>query len=280
MKNLSTTLLSRLTESVVESTIEKILVECSDTVDAYRAGYRKIYRGDPVLEKYPVAYFDPREHTRPARNTSSIFNTLIAADKRWAQRNIPYRHKSIVATTSYTYATGYGAVHVVFPVNGARIGVGTENDNWMNFSPGIKTVFASVESPFGRFLNISGVNEVFERAIMMVLDGKAAEAAAFETDPDRLMAILDEVDDAKYSTPNTNTPETVLLRFGLKKAAGVLTDPDLNHIDSTTVKGLRPSWMGDKEVWTDSPCYFVQKSHPFDTSDGANKMLKKLGITT
>lgn len=89
-----------------------------------------IYRG---IRNFVAEYGfnDPTQMERAASNGKSFFMWLIESYPSW--QNYPKRSRSIIATTSETYASQYGKAYYVIPYNGVKLGVCVGYDFFQSF---------------------------------------------------------------------------------------------------------------------------------------------------
>lgn len=101
-----------------------------ETCPGYRPGtpeFPVLWRGTRTVESYSTA--DPTKGERP-KTANTVYNLTVDA---WA--DYPQRRKSVICTTSHTYARNYGThVDLVIPPLGATVGVAPGNDVWSAFS--------------------------------------------------------------------------------------------------------------------------------------------------
>jgi hypothetical protein len=92
----------------------------------------KIYRG---LKQYYEAYqIDPKKSKTLRRSAyvgSNYYTLMIDNLPSW--KDYPKRSQSIICTTSYPKAKGYGNVYIIFPKDNAKIGVCIDDDIFMSF---------------------------------------------------------------------------------------------------------------------------------------------------
>jgi len=101
----------------------------SQAIANYRYG-RIIYRG--VLGNNDDIYeVNPQTASRRSRNTANIYTLFVDNDPSWA--DYPKRSQSLICTSDYQFALGYGHPYVVLFENNSEIGLCPSNDWWDSF---------------------------------------------------------------------------------------------------------------------------------------------------
>jgi hypothetical protein len=104
---------------------------CHESIRSYEKGNR-IYRGVNVLRNDEYRFIDPKKFKRKSKNTTNHYTELMDHLPSW--RQYPKRSQSIICSTSYEYARGFGTnLYAVFPYDGAKIGVCPSQDLWTSF---------------------------------------------------------------------------------------------------------------------------------------------------
>lgn len=95
-----------------------------------RAKTTPIFRGKFSHEV--VTMVSPQDFTRQSANTSNIYTELIDSFPSWS--DYPKRSKSLVCSTANEgYVTQYGEIHLVIPVDNAKVGICPVSDFWGSF---------------------------------------------------------------------------------------------------------------------------------------------------
>jgi hypothetical protein len=129
-------------KSIEESELLDMLrSDYTDAVNAFKNG-NKIFRGTSSEDNYMIT--DPSIGNRVSANTLNYYTLIIDNSDSW--KAYPKRSKSIICTTARAYADGYGKIYSVFPINGSKIGVCTEEDFWESF-PVLKTEYTRAGIP-------------------------------------------------------------------------------------------------------------------------------------
>ena len=91
----------------------------------------RIYRGVHNINVDPK-YVDPTQFNRKSSSTSNFYTVIIDNSPAWSK--YPKRSQSLVCSTNFEYASGYGKTYLVIPIDGVPIGVCSEDDFWGSFS--------------------------------------------------------------------------------------------------------------------------------------------------
>lgn len=97
-------------------------------LERMKAGH-KIWRGTETPGV--AAYKNTNDFTRRSANTYNLYTLWIDNHPAW--KAFPQRSKSLVCTTSWDTATGYGVPHVIVPADKALVGICPESDMWESF---------------------------------------------------------------------------------------------------------------------------------------------------
>ncbi len=87
-----------------------------------------LYRGTWSEYESGAVKIDTASGTRKSENTWNYYTLLI--DNSPYYQNWPKRSKSLICTTDFMEATGYGNVMALIPEDGAKIGVVPASDMW------------------------------------------------------------------------------------------------------------------------------------------------------
>jgi hypothetical protein len=208
---------------------EKILnTKCKKALKAADNG-TTIWRG--IQRSVPYYLIKPLSNDlRPSRNTENYYTLIINNDTRW--RGFPKRQ--IICSTNRVESTGYGNAYVVFPFDGAKIGVCPKDDMWISFE-GIDV----------SYLN-SGITSLLGKEYTTYSSLKAKLSSINISDVD-----VDELENDYGEIGN------VFRRFGdtCKTAwEAILEAYSPIGFDVVNVGSKLPK---HREVWTDAPCLMV-----------------------
>lgn len=124
---------------------------------------QNIFRGVRGSAAYPYWIVSPSKTYRTSKNTNNFYTGLIDKLPGWS--DYPKRSRSIICSTKYYGSKSFGNVLRVFPINGAKIGICSDNDFWEsfpvvkqrtglnamdNFNSIFTTVFGEIREPLGR----------------------------------------------------------------------------------------------------------------------------------
>jgi hypothetical protein len=115
------------TKQQAEDALALLMEKCPSAINAYLENRLVIYRGmSDGPEMLEVNY---SKGTRRAENTDDYYRMIIDTNPEFAGTDLPKRNKSLVASTDYMYARGYGQMlYSVFPFENTIIGVVPAND--------------------------------------------------------------------------------------------------------------------------------------------------------
>lgn len=217
--------------------------------DAYKSKSH-LYRGISG-STLPFLYTNPQiGEPRQSANTYNYYTLIMDNSSMW--RSFPKRSRSLICTTDEDYSYSYGRPYIVYPENGAKIGVCPTDDIWGAFSE-----FNGILSmPLDDLNNcIAQIFDALDLRPKVVTYGSLL--MAFET-----------IDDEKYTdkvkkSPYYQSPSRFKDLYDayletnrpfIKFMEGVL-NPKRNKFDIVKSGDIMPTY---REVWTDSPCVLVR----------------------
>ena len=251
-------------EPDAEKVVELLKTNCSDAVKAFKNDII-LFRGRRYgSEKF--SYFDQRktQEFRKSANTSNYFNLIVSNSPNW--KDFPKRNKSMIGSSVLFNAQGYGGgakgVYVVFPFNGAKIGMSNSIDFWDSFEEmgkKIGSMFFSLPE-FNR--SLSEIAEILEVEHWSQTDFKEFELGIREIQH----KLRDMKNFEKVKSRMGNDGEK--LRDQLRSSADPMkflfdiSDPKLNGLKVFTMKNPelpKSSWpqMYAKEWWSEGPAYLI-----------------------
>lgn len=120
----------RTKELSAEEAIDWIRKNAKQALKNFERG-EIIYRGLRNFRK-PYGYAKPKSgRPRKSANTGNYYTLFIDNNKKWSK--YPKRSQSLIMATSKDNSMSYGALYVVFPKDGAKIGVVSSRDMWGGF---------------------------------------------------------------------------------------------------------------------------------------------------
>jgi hypothetical protein len=228
------------TKAINKEEAKNILhTECKQAIKFYEDGNVYINRRiDDFNGLFGVIYPKKGGRGRKSRNTNNLYTLVINNSPEWS--NFPRRE--IICSTN-TIQRDY----MVFPFDGAKIGVCIDFDIWKSFY-------------ILNNLNFSPV--FFNDAIEEVLD---MENKKFPLSYSKLKTVtssinIDDIDWYRVSKEWFDEIERII-----QPSHKTLFDLIMHVYGDPKINGFQLKKIGDKlptgkEIWTDSPCMFVDKS--------------------
>ena len=212
-----------------------------------------IYRG--VNSNYDAIVIDPKnvKKKRISANTTNYYTLLMDNSSSWKQ--YPKRSESIICSTDICNADSYGILYEIFPLDGAKIGVCSDEDVWDSFKNlslsmdffntyltsilNIKNVHGRLEYPKGNMNNFDSSFSVLKSA-----------CKEFDTN---VGVVSDWREQIKYMVDSYTSKNIMKI---LKSYKGNLLNT-LNTKLSPAKNGFKLAKIGDtlpknREAWTDS----------------------------
>lgn len=192
-------------------------------------------------ETHSAFMFDPSTGTRRSENTTNHYTLLM--DNSPYMKGWPKRSKSIIASTSNTFASGYGDAYALLPHDGTLFGICPYQDIWMTSVQlprlGIdKTTFPMIN----RICTRAGMDDdSFEEMVTYTKTPQFAEKLPIALSSNIVTA---DPESAGYFDPVNFIP--YLQERMSPKNTGF-----------TTGKLRNLSMQGNVEVWFSSPCVAV-----------------------
>ena len=128
----------------------------------YEAGIQRfknkksLYRG--IKSGMEIIGIKEVDLIRPSSYTANYYNVWTSESDPW--KDFPKRNKSIIATTRYDKAEGYGNVYVVLPEGNPTVGVTHASDMWMAFDR--VSQIDGLAGTFAWFGNLGSMNQFFD----------------------------------------------------------------------------------------------------------------------
>jgi hypothetical protein len=230
-----------------------------DLLNKKSAIYRGVMHKDQRKVNQNVYIINPSEHSRMSIDTDNIYTLIMDNSENW--KDYPKRSKSIICTTSESYASDFGEVYRVIPLKeNALFGRCDEADIFQCFW-NLKYINDNIDSPrdleeylgntfnmpHGTITDYSELKKIFTKENLdFDLGRKEGETFSgmtieeFEEIVEKHGSYLAYLDD--LMSPANNGFE--LFNYSQENA---------------------PSWLEKEhasyEVWTDSPCLLVRESY-------------------
>jgi len=127
-KNSASKQVRRSTETSMLEAIDFIRSNCSEITAVYKKSNNvRLYRGIPASNA-EFKFGDTSIRTRKSRNTENYYTIIMDNDPLW--KSFPKRSESFICSSDPSYASDYGTLYLVFPVNGTKIGQCPSKDIW------------------------------------------------------------------------------------------------------------------------------------------------------
>ena len=218
-----------------DAAIELLLKNCKQAIKAYKNG-SKMFRGVDHNKDY--VYIDPKKGVR--RSTSGIpnyYTYIMTNEKEW--KAYPKRSRSLICVTERSSAEGYGDPYIVFPYDGAKIGVCENTDIWHSFK-NVEHINIFLRTVKSVFVLVYGIRGDYDNSF------KTFKDACKKVDNDSLNpSIIDDMFNHSKGFKYTGNFYKDLCK---------VFSPD----------GFKLAKIGDNlgayhEVWTDSECIMVNE---------------------
>lgn len=254
----------------------------------------KIYRGNHQLANAEFGFADPRASSpRPSRNTYSFTMWLMENMEEW--NKYPPRSKSLICSTDYGYASGYGKTFNIIPYDSAKIGVCASMDFFDSMDKGSQIEVSSYNNFINRIiegamriLSVHGPDKKIASpnfttgASIVYGDGDDRPPATREhffsllKTLDRFFLKHPELIDEMYtkirSYRDSDGPKKHMVIDGISRKiplVELLSEPlspeknnfqlfNMQNFDATNLERAKSGEYGGHEVWTDGPALFVK----------------------
>lgn len=189
---------------------------------------------------------DPKLSTRKSRNTTNHYTILMDNLPVWSA--YPKRSKSLVCSTDYWVASGYGRIYAIIPKQGAVFGVCSRSDLWSSFwnnDYSLETfnrMFEDIPCPsYTEFLQgvLANQTEIAKRFLAStelygILEADSLVSDMFATFINQIKVAQNTID--------------------IQNAFSGLMDPKANNFRLSDISSLPGE---GHEVWTDSEAYLL-----------------------
>lgn len=234
---------------------KRMEIECSTSIGKYREGIR-MFRGLKSANK-DIYFISPSKHMRSSRNTSNFFTSLIDSSNRW--KNYPKRSRSIICTTDYFAAKAYGSVYNIFPKNGAKIGICSEDDIWSSVD--------NILAELGLYVN--DFNNLFYELYDEIGESQNEMERLNYENIDNILNKFDEfiqkngierfieLPSIHYSKIATHLKNNY--RGNIRNYFDDLLDPVKNNFKLVSIEEFNITSRFIHEIWTDGDSYMVDE---------------------
>lgn len=226
----------------------------SSAWNKYLNEYVEIWRGVKSYDYGDIVVVSPG--TRISQNVNNLYTRLLS-DILPDWKDYPKRSQSFICTNSKNLSSFYGNSYLVFPENGAKIGICPRADIWDSFRltlnhPSIPEFVAEIRA----ILSIANEKSL-ESINNLLVDGTVEEillamdrATEFLHTPVNITSIYD----IRMKDEFINNKNLTLLDYIQKQL-----DPIKNGFVSTTIEQLTLSQTKEHEIWTDATCLMIDK---------------------
>lgn len=213
-------------------------------LDKYINQKSAIYKGGSYVLNQ-LYWRDPMEFEKPriSQNTRNYYTLWMDSSEKWS--HYPKRSRSIIASSSRSYAEDFGAsLGVVVPTVDCAIGICAGQDLWYSFykTAGAGMTLDTFNSFIGAALRISG---------------QALKPITVEQLKKSLAKI--DLNDPKYEELR-DWGDLFYIAFkqgGLPQLMDYVFDPAKNRFKLTTWKQYKLIHTDNREVWLNAPCVVV-----------------------
>ena len=228
-------------QSITKEKFDELLNKnCSQFLDKMNKDSSvKIYRG--LDSSFEYCYIDPTKFNRKSANTSNYY-TILFDEILPSWKPYPLRSKSIICSSVMIGAAGYGDVFLVYPYNGSKIGVCSEDDLWYSFSNSFT-------------FDLNALNRSLEYIDDLMSFG-------LKENRDSLLKFCKAIDNSKYIYDNViKSGDSIVIELmeGYKKSKSKFIDyldrllnPDKNGFNNYTTSNYKQHF--NKEVFIEGPC--------------------------
>lgn len=160
--------------------VELLTNNCQQSLKAYKKG-TKIFRGVDI--EAPALFIDPKKYKRKSANTANYYTLLIDNSPKWSK--FPKRSKSIICSTSREKTFIYGDTYIVFPYDGAKIGVCPEDDFWNSFMNSLQTNLRFFNNELEDLMSQASIKFFSDKSYKGIKDAFKAFDLYLEQNPDK-----------------------------------------------------------------------------------------------
>jgi len=225
------------------------------------SGLCRIFRGEEVRSP-GVKYVEPAKFKRRSANTMNYYTEIVDNSDRWSM--YPKRSQSLICSTDFDNARGYGTAFVVLPQGNPVIGICPGEDWWFSF-PQLAEVFGPGGGP-------AELNSALQYIYYVLTHNELGEAPSYAELVDALQAIdrLNPYWQGRRTGSTTSGDDLFrgswawkdeaanrLLKLGgnMLRTCDQLLDPAKNNFSATQLSGLKLE--SDHELWLSAPSYMV-----------------------
>ena len=226
----------------------------------YTRKSQSIYRGLGMQTDAFALLVQPSKYERESANTANYYTLLIDNSPKWI--NYPKRSKSIVCSTSYDTARGYGMTTCyVIPFRSANIGICSESDIWEFFHDGLDEL---------KIDTLDSLNALLLSSYGALSDAKLVKNKRLSEMPEKFFAQLKEFDKPKCKEFISQKYSRQVSLSAWTHSGKTLTDYLFEALDPITNLFTRrkienfkvtSADKSGREVWTDSDSLLIPENN-------------------
>ena len=202
----------------------------------------QIYRG--VSGQSEFYYLNPSENERSSPSSAGYYSLIMDNSGFWS--GYPKRSKSIICSTSQSYASSFGTPYLVVPYDNSNFGVCSDDDIWRSFD----------FSEFGEIGDLMDFDNHLNKISEKILNEKLNT-----TDFKKFRSQIIEI--GRKVVNNSEFSSTLLEKYLNSSADDLLfyierlLDPEKNGFK---VKEYTSNFnlFGNREVWSDGEFLLIQ----------------------
>jgi hypothetical protein len=241
-----------------------------------RARISPIYRG---MKAPNCGWIDTDKMDRTSANTKNYYTIWMDNNPEW--KDYPQRSKSLICSSSYSTADGFGSVQLIIPADMNKIGICLEHDLWRTFTRLFST------------LKIAGLtmDSFMDHTHTLISRAASPQARKAQQSYDALvdslksvtLEVLQKAHDAydsgedvpsHWNARSAATTFKEYLKVFKEKDYATLydlwkdnMDPEENDFDVTIAGNMRTTRGKDRELWVQGKCATIS----LDYAQGLSK---------
>jgi len=245
-------------------------VENIDNITPIYRGLSGLNHFDDMGDAFPIMKVEPNKHQRYAAYTSNYYIAMMDGSKYW--KEYPKRSQSIICTSHFNKAAGYGAVYRVIPLKeNSKVAVCPSDDiffSWNYLFKHLKELGFHFDRKYIRYLNTI-IEEIIGTENIPEQENISKELISSHMR--EFIEYLDELDEYEWDEWE-NYERNLISGFAKKYINGEVKINDLyeeieyrmNPKDngfSLIEYGKDTNINEETEVWTDVECMLVHINH-------------------
>ncbi len=215
---------------------------------------QEIWRGVKSHDYGDIVVVSPG--TRISQNVNNLYTRLLS-DILPDWKDYPKRSQSFICTNSKNLSSLYGNSYLIFPENGAKIGICPRADIWDSFRltlnhPSIPEFVAEIRA----ILSIANEKSL-ESINNLLVDGTVEEIMLALDRATKFLHTsigITSIYDIRMKDEFINNKNLTLLDYIQKQL-----DPIKNNFSLTTIEQYKLPSDSQRELWTDATCLMVKE---------------------